>query len=153
LLFLVLISTALIALTIVVHGFGMMAWIGHLVRNFARDDGTFEAKKRLPILIATAIVLTFLHLVEILAWAIAYKIVAPGELDSLETAMYFSAVTFNTVGYGDITLSGDWRLLSGLEAINGILLIGWSTAFLFAVIQRTWSTGDRQSSQQKASKP
>ena len=52
---------------------------------------------------------------------------------------YFSFVTMTTLGYGDITLNSDWRILSGLEAIDGILLIGWTTAFLFAVLQRTWN--------------
>jgi len=42
-------------------------------------------------------------------------------------------VTFTTLGYGDITLSSDWRRLSGLEGINGMLLIGCSTAMLFAL--------------------
>ena len=59
-----------------------------------------------------------------------------GELQSLDTAFYFSGVTFTTLGYDDITLSTDWRKLSGLQAIDGILLFGWTTAFLSAVLQR-----------------
>lgn len=47
-------------------------------------------------------------------------------------------VTFTTLGYGDIVLGPEWRLLSGIEAINGIVLFGWSTAFLFAIVQRSW---------------
>jgi hypothetical protein len=42
------------------------------------------------------------------------------------------------LGYGGITLDPEWRVLSGLEAMNGILLFGWSTALLFAVVQRSW---------------
>ena len=49
--------------------------------------------------------------------------------------MYFSLVTFTTLGYGEITISSANRILAGLEAINGITLIGWSTAFMFAVFQ------------------
>ena len=55
------------------------------------------------------------------------------EFDSFEKALYFSMVTFTTLGYGEITIASDNRILSGLEAINGIILIGWSTAFMFAV--------------------
>jgi voltage-gated potassium channel len=135
---LVLTSFALIVLTIVVHAVGTNKWLRFLVGRYAGSDGQFKPSTRLTILIATALVLIGLHLVEILLWALTYIVVAPGELGSLEPALYFSAVTFTSLGYGDITLSSQWRILSGIEAINGILLIGWTTAFLFAVLQRTW---------------
>jgi voltage-gated potassium channel Kch len=57
------------------------------------------------------------------------------EFDTIEKAIYFSLVTFTTLGYGDITISSANRILAGLEAINGILLIGWSTAYMFSVVQ------------------
>jgi hypothetical protein len=61
------------------------------------------------------------------------------EIGTFEEAVYFSVVTFTTLGYGDITLADhQWRLLSGAEALNGVLLVGWSTALLFAVVQRCW---------------
>lgn len=53
--------------------------------------------------------------------------------------MYFSAVTFATIGYGDVTLSSEWRLASAVEGLNGILLCGWTTtAFLFKVSELLW---------------
>ena len=58
------------------------------------------------------------------------------ELTTWEDAIYFSIVTFTTLGYGDITISGGWRLLSGIEAMSGILLFGWSAALLFALVQQ-----------------
>ena len=61
-------------------------------------------------------------------------------MPDFEAAIYFSFVTFTTLGYGDLTLSDGWRLLSGIEALNGILLDGWSTAVLFAVVQRIWQS-------------
>jgi voltage-gated potassium channel len=139
---LILVVTAfvLIALTIVIHGVGTTLWLNYLLRRHTVDGQHFRPRKSLPVIISTAIVLITLHLVEILIWALAYILVLPqGELPTLESALYFSAVTFTTLGYGDITLSSDWRLLSGFEAIDGILLIGWTTAFLFAVLQKTWS--------------
>jgi hypothetical protein len=82
-----------------------------------------------------------LHCVQILIWAVAYRLLTPVQpIDTLESAVYFSAVTFTTLGYGDITLSSEqWRLLTGIEALNGVLLLGWSTALLYAVVHRTWS--------------
>ena len=80
-------------------------------------------------------------------WAVAYQwILPPGELANFETALYFSFVTFTTLGYGDITLSEGWRLLSGIEALNGLLLVGWTTALLFAIVQRVWEVSARSSS-------
>lgn len=147
---LILITTAflLIAVTIVIHGFGTMAWLRYLLAHSTVADGQIPPARVLRVLIITAIVLITLHIIEIFIWALAYLVVVPdGELQSLESAFYFSAVTFTTLGYGDITLSSDWRLLSGLQAIDGILLIGWTTAFLFAVLQRAWSRpGDNKQS-------
>ena len=57
------------------------------------------------------------------------------EFETFEKSMYFSLVTFTTLGYGEITISSANRILAGLEAINGITLIGWSTAFMFAIFQ------------------
>jgi len=57
-------------------------------------------------------------------------------LDDVRTAAYFSAVTFSAVGYGDVTLHNPWRLLSGLEAANGVILFGWSTSLVFAGVRQ-----------------
>jgi hypothetical protein len=92
------------------------------------------------VVIQTVLFMVFLHFVEILMWAAAYMLVAAEEFDTVEAAIYFSAVTFTTLGYGDITLSSHWRLLSGFEAIGGIVLIGWTTAFIYAVLQRMWAS-------------
>ncbi len=97
-----------------------------------------RCRAKAGVIIQTVLFMIVLHFVEILIWAAAYLLVAAEEFDSVEAAIYFSAVTFTTLGYGDITLSSNWRLLSGFEAIGGIVLIGWTTAFLYAVLQRMW---------------
>lgn len=71
-------------------------------------------------------------IVQIWVWALFYLSV--GALSELESALYFSTATFTTVGYGDITLTHHWRLLSSVESINGFLIFGWATAFLFEII-------------------
>jgi len=56
-------------------------------------------------------------------------------LKTFEEAAYFSLVTYTTLGYGDIILGPTWRVLSGFEAINGIMLISWSTAMFYSVVK------------------
>lgn len=67
-------------------------------------------------------------------WAALYVWV--DALPNMNDALYFSLVTFTTLGYGDISLGPEWRLLSAFEAANGIILFGWTTAIIVAVLQR-----------------
>lgn len=78
------------------------------------------------------------HLIEIAAWAALFRIC--GEFQEFETAYYHSAVNYTTLGYGDIIMSPSWKALGPLEAANGALLFGVSTAMIFAVIQRLLET-------------
>lgn len=138
---LLLTATMLLAVTVLIHTVGTMQWMRRLRNNYASAEGDIRVTLRFRALILTALLLTFLHIIEILLWALTYLYIRPDvALDTLEEAFYFSAVTFTTLGYGDITLDSDWRVLSGIQAINGILLIGWSTAFIFAVLQHSWGS-------------
>ncbi len=134
-------ALGLLAATVLIHGIGTTSWLHWLMRHFETGAGESGPRLTMRTIILTAIVLTALHMVEIMVWAIGYLVMVPDEqLNTLEAAFYFSAVTFTTLGYGDITLDSAWRLLSGIQAINGILLVGWSTAFIFAVLQRSWQS-------------
>ena len=66
----------------------------------------------------------------------AYTYLAVGAIEGVEPALYFSMVTFTTLGYGDIALGADWRLLASFEAANGIIMFGWTTALVVAYVQR-----------------
>jgi len=57
-----------------------------------------------------------------------------------QSAFYFSMVTYTTLGYGDIVLTGNWRVLSAIEAANGIIIFGWTTALIFYFIQKIYKT-------------
>jgi hypothetical protein len=70
-------------------------------------------------------------------WAVAYRWV--GALPTLQEALYFSLVTFTTLGYGDVTLNEPWRLLGAFQAANGIILFGWTTALIVSVAQRMFA--------------
>ena len=134
-----LIGALLIAATVAIHAFGTTTWVQSLDKRASKNKNHWLRQHSLQVLTGTGLVLVFLHAVQITIWAYAYLWLLPAdELDTLEKAVYFSFVTFSTLGYGDITLSEGWRLLSGIQALNGILLVGWSTAILFAVVQRIW---------------
>ena len=133
-----LIGSALIAITVIIHAGGTTAWVGYLADKYGGEK-KFTVRSAVLMLVAMALVIFALHAIEIVIWAFAYLILIPApELATFEEAAYFSFVTFTTLGYGDITLSQGWRLLSGIEALNGILLVGWSTAMIFAVVQEIW---------------
>jgi hypothetical protein len=60
---------------------------------------------------------------------------------SLASCLYFSAETYTSLGFGDLTPVGPVRLLAGVEALNGLLLIGWSASFTYISMERFWSPG------------
>ena len=80
--------------------------------------------------------LTLLHGAQCTIWAATFYF-NPNidNLYSFKEAIYFSLITFTTVGYGDVVINGDWKILAGLEAINGIMMVGWSTALMFSYFQ------------------
>jgi hypothetical protein len=89
--------------------------------------------------IASVIWIVFLIMpivVDVALWAIFYYVQAA--LPSFEESLYFSIATFTTVGYGDVVLGREWRLLATFEAMNGWIIFGWATALIIAFIQRLY---------------
>lgn len=135
----ILCGIVLIGITVIFHAWGTLLWLRHLVQRFNRSD-VRQLKRSLPMLTQTVFALILLHVCEIALWASAYIILPDtAGIITVNDALYFSFVTFTTIGYGDITLLTNWRLLSGIEGINGIILCGWSTAVLFSILQGIWS--------------
>ena len=99
--------------------------LGRLSVNYWRD---------LSIVVLVMVFAFTAHLVEIALWAWLFMIC--GEFQDFRMAYYHSAVNYTTLGYGDIVMSPSWRLLGPIEAGNGALMFGVSTAMIFAVIQR-----------------
>jgi hypothetical protein len=90
--------------------------------------------KNVAIMIVITLVMAAAHPREIALWATAFR--ASSEFSTFEKAFYYSAQNYTTLGYGDIVLSDRWCLLGPLEAINGLLLFGLSTAAMFAALSR-----------------
>lgn len=132
----IVVGLFVIGLTVVLQGYGTMYWVRRFDakrRNLIKEPFN---KQGVQLLITTAIFLIFIHLIQAGTWAFVYLLL-PGvtEFETFEKSLYFSLVTFTTLGYGEITIASSNRILAGLEAINGITLIGWSTAFMFAIFQ------------------
>jgi voltage-gated potassium channel Kch len=82
-------------------------------------------------------------ILDVMIWAAFYYVLAA--LPTIEESLYFSTVTFTTVGYGDIVLGNEWRQLATFEAMNGWIIFGWATALIMAVIQRLYFRFDASS--------
>jgi len=135
----VVVGMLLMAFNVAIHAVGSTLWIQYLQQNRSLKTRPLPFWTALRVLSSTAVFVLVLHIIEVSAWAVVYLSLNDiPELRTFEQATYFSIVTFTSLGYGDITLQGSWRLLSGIEAMNGIILFGWSTALLFAILQRLW---------------
>ena len=84
--------------------------------------------------LTVALGLFLLHGLEI--WLYAFVYLAIGAVDGLSESVYFSTITYGAIGYSDAAMAPGWRLVSAIEGINGIILIGWSTAFFVTLIAR-----------------
>ena len=107
-----------------------------LLRSLVTLQRTRSFRLTIPVasLILTAVLLIMLagNLLQIALWAGVF--VLYGEFHDFGTAFYLSTVNFTTLGYGDIVLSKERRLLSGLEALNGVLMLGLTSSIMFAVL-------------------
>ena len=120
----------LLALTVTIHAAGLSAL---LRRASSRPpDRRFWSVTGLLVWLAGRLVI--LHLAEIAVWALFYW--WQKCLPDAESSFYFSGVTYTTVGYGDLVLPQEWRLLGPVEGLTGILMCGLSTGFFFAVLSK-----------------
>ena len=120
--------------TILIHALALGAAVNFF--RYERRKGRAGANLLIDLtILALAIAFAFMaHLIEIALWAILFVICR--EFQQFGIAFYHSAVNYTTLGYGDILMTPSWRLLGPLEAANGALMFGVSTAMIFAVIVR-----------------
>jgi len=128
------VGASAVVCTIFIHALTLITLV-HFFRH-ERRLGRAGASFWIDIAIVARAILFALvaHLIEIAVWAVLFVIC--GEFPECGTAYYHSAVNYTTLGYGDVIMTPSWRLLGPLEAANGALMFGVSTAMIFAVIQR-----------------
>jgi hypothetical protein len=90
----------------------------------------------------TTLLAILLHALEAGIWALSYRFL--GALPDFKTAMLYSLNAITSYGHESLVLESHWQLMGAIEALNGWLLFGLTTAFLFAMIQRVWPIGSRE---------
>lgn len=134
----VLLGAVMIVVTTIIQGIFTITGIEML--RWRLSQKLRESLVRSTLTLAFVVLWLFLAtIIEVWTWALLY--LALGAVSSLEQAAYFSTVTFTTLGFGDITLDENWRLLSSFEAANGLLMFGWSTALVFATVRWVYGPG------------
>ena len=130
------IGAFIMVMTTAIHTVAMMMAL-HLVERQEKTQKPRLLRKTNIYLVSGIVLMMFLvSLAEVLIWAWTYLVL--NAIEGLEQAVYFSMVTFTTLGYGDVLLDERWRLLASFEAANGIIIFGWTTAVLIAAVQRIY---------------
>jgi hypothetical protein len=125
--------------TVILHGHGM-GLASRCFKRFGTRRGHGVQKDRGPhifLLIAIVAIMLATHFIEVAAWAAFFWIT--NMLPDIITAMFFSINSYTTLGASNITLAGRWKGMDGFEAMTAMLMFGWSTAVLAAVVQKTHS--------------
>ncbi len=125
-------STVLVAFTALLHLAGLAGLIALLQAHGKRVRTPHVRLNQALLVLIAVFALIALHGVEIWLYAAVYTLV--GEFPAFEDALYFSTSTYATIGYGDLVLSPAWRIVGAIEGVNGIILLGWSTAFFVSIV-------------------
>ena len=133
-LIIILIGLAVLALCVAIQVIAALLMIRHLAR--LSDRGRLGQGLWGDIMgLSSLMILLFVgHLLQIGIFAKLFVLL--GEFTDYETAFYHSAVNFASLGYGDIVMSEEWRLLGALEAGNGVLMFGLSAAAMYALLMK-----------------
>jgi voltage-gated potassium channel Kch len=127
----------LIIATSFIHGAGTLVLFWTLFRSRIFATCHFGPLLNAGLLTVVVVALLAVHLTEAACWAAFYTY--KGCFADFDTSLYFSMITYTTVGYGDVILRGDeWRLLAGVEALTGSLMLCWSTVVLVHVLTKIY---------------
>lgn len=129
------VAAGMVLVTVVIHGFGLLG-LARMLRIETREAAERHVSplswRGAWIMLSIVLGLFALHGFEIWLYAGLYH--ALGAVPDLRAAVYFSTITYSTIGYSDAAILPEWQLVGAIEGINGILLLGWTTAFFVRVI-------------------
>jgi hypothetical protein len=137
-------SVPIIVITVIFHAYslGLLKHLVSTILKLARNNNLPDVVS-LSVVGGTALCATLLHGLEAAVWAVAYFLL--NALPDRKTAMLYSLGAMTTFGSHNLALDMQWRLMGSLEALNGWILFGLTTAFLFTVIQEVWLHSDSRS--------
>jgi len=131
-----LVGLPVMLLCLVMEAIFVTLCLRYYARHYTRFKHVGPGRKSitLNILLLSIVMLLMLlgNFVQMIIWAVMFILI--GEFDEFASALYYSAVNFATLGYGDIVMTERWRLLGPLEAANGIMMFGVSTAVMTAAV-------------------
>ncbi len=129
-------SAIMVSATVIIHLLGLLLLIRFLRGNahHAARNSTAGFLRQGLLIVCVTLGVFAVHGVEIWLYALVYYWL--GAVPNLQTAIYFSASSYSTLGFGDVVASEPWRIFSSIEGVNGLLLLGWSSAFLLSVTSR-----------------
>jgi voltage-gated potassium channel len=136
----------LITLTLWLQSAGVAALISWVRPTLESDRGQMSAFRSAVMVVRLAMAVVFLHGLEILLWATFYRWHC---LPSWDSAIYFSASSYSTLGCNDVSLPSKWRTLGPLESVIGVLMCGISVSLLFAIVARLINREEQSSPKQQ----
>jgi hypothetical protein len=127
----------MVVLTVLMHGAGLLV-LARILRIEAREEAAEAIKAVSPrgVAVTVGVVLGLFALHGLEIWSYAFLYDGLGAVKGLRSSVYFSTVTYGAIGYDDAAMAENWRLVSAIEGINGVILLGWSTAFFISVVGR-----------------
>jgi hypothetical protein len=134
-----IIASLIIIVTIAIHTGAMLLAVKVAKRKVSRWKRRI-GMENIDGIVSVVLIMFLASILEVWVWASAY--LALNAIEGLERAFYFSMVTYTTLGYGDVVLDEQWRLLGGFEGANGIIMFGWTTAVVMAVIHKNYFAND-----------
>ncbi|WP_374331008.1 ion channel [Soonwooa sp.] len=138
----VLVGILVVACNVFIQALSTLYFLKIFIPQFKRWRTKNELLTAFAMLVFLIMFFTLLHGGQCTLWAVVYYLNPQiSSLSSFSESIYFSLITFTTIGYGDVVIDSEWRILAGLEAINGIMLVGWSTAMVFAFLQVIYKNG------------
>ena len=129
-----MLATALLLSGLLAYGAAMQLIVRVMVKVIRRGPSDLGFWKGTAVMAMVTMITAVAHLTQIALWAVAFLLC--GQVSTVETAFCLSAQNFTAFGYGEVQLSARWRLLGPLEAANGLLFFGMSTAVLFAIMSQ-----------------
>lgn len=130
-------STLMVVITVIIHGF-CLAGLGRMLIGEVQVERAHHVPsmslRTMGFTLALVLALFVVHGLEI--WLYAFLYAGIGAVDTLETAIYFSTISYAGIGFDDRYIVPQWRIVAAIEGINGLLLLGWSTAFFVTIVAR-----------------